>query len=299
MSPQNSSAFRTCSKLPQTDCATRLQRCPMTARQRSPRQLLPLGIGADSIFARHARETFIAVRADATIDENVAIQRELDDTVANLVRTTQDGVERGTAALTDTLNHSRILLLIVAIASIVAAVGVGILYVQRRLVERLISISNAMRQLAAGDVDSALPSISTRDEMGEMSRALQVLHAGEIGTAQAYRTRAGGTADPAPAGFVGRQHHRRVSRRGEFRGHDAVDQRFGDGDDGARTFGHRQRSRRPSPRGFAFVRDDVEQRAHCGRRDRRARRFDPRDQQTSRPDPRRRQARRRDRALGA
>ncbi len=143
-------------------------------------QLLPLGIGADSIFARHARETFTGVRADATIDENVAIQRDLEETVANLVRTTQDGVEHGTAALTNTLNHSRILLLIVAIASIVAAVGVGVLYVQRRLVQRLISLSNAMRQLAAGDVDTALPSISTRDEMGEMSRALQVLHAGEL-----------------------------------------------------------------------------------------------------------------------
>jgi len=143
-------------------------------------QLLPLGIGADSIFARHARETFIGVRADATIDENVAIQRDLDDTVANLVSTAQDGVERGTAALTNTLNRSRIVLLIVAIASIIAAVGVGVLYVQRRLVERLISISNAMRQLAAGDVESALPSISTRDEMGEMSRALEVLHAGEM-----------------------------------------------------------------------------------------------------------------------
>ena len=143
-------------------------------------QLLPLGIGADSIFARHARETFIGVRADATIDENVAIQRDLDETVANLVRTTQDGVEHGTAALTNTLNHSRVLLLIVAIASIVAAVGVGVLYVQRRLVQRLISLSNAMRQLAAGDVDTALPLISTRDEMGEMSRALQVLHAGEL-----------------------------------------------------------------------------------------------------------------------
>jgi methyl-accepting chemotaxis protein len=147
---------------------------------KTARQLLPLGIGADSIFARHARETFIAVQADATIDENVAIQRDLDDTVANLVRTTQDDVERGTGTLTDTLNHSRVLLLIVAIASIAAAVGVGILYVQRRLVERLISISTAMRQLAAGDVDSAPPSISTHDEMGEMSRALQVLRAGEI-----------------------------------------------------------------------------------------------------------------------
>jgi methyl-accepting chemotaxis protein len=143
-------------------------------------QLLPLGIGADSVFARHARETFTAARADATIDENVAIQRDLDDTVASLVSTAQDGVERSTASLTKTLHGSRILLLIVAVVSIVAAVGVGTLYVQRRLVKRLISISNAMRRLASGDVDTPLPSIATSDEMGEMSRALEVLHAGEM-----------------------------------------------------------------------------------------------------------------------
>jgi methyl-accepting chemotaxis protein len=143
-------------------------------------QLLPLGIGAGSIFARHARETFVLTRADATIDENVAIQRDLDETVAKLVSTTQAGVERSTATLTNTLDGSRILLLIVAIASILAAVGVGTYYVQRRLVERLISISKAMRLLAAGDVNTPLPSIVTDDEMGEMSRALQVLHAGEM-----------------------------------------------------------------------------------------------------------------------
>jgi len=143
-------------------------------------QLVPLGTGANSIFARHARETFIATRADATIDENVANQRDLDETVANLVKDTQHGVEHSTSALSETLNHSRVVLLIVAFVSIIAAAGVGMLYVRRRLVRRLISISDAMRRLASGDVATALPTIRTNDEMGEMSRSLHVLHAGEI-----------------------------------------------------------------------------------------------------------------------
>jgi methyl-accepting chemotaxis protein len=143
-------------------------------------QLLPLGIGADSIFARHARETFVATRADATIDENVAIQRGMDETVANLVSAAQRGVEDSTARLTGTLGRNRILLVAVALASIIAAAGVGTFYVQRRLVGRLISISDAMRRLAAGDVVAALPAIPTRDEMGEMSRSLHVLRAGEL-----------------------------------------------------------------------------------------------------------------------
>ena len=178
--------------------------------------------------------------------------------------TAQDGVERGTAALTNTLNRSRIVLLIVAIVSIIAAVGVGVLYVQRRLVERLISISNAMRQLAAGDVDSALPSISTRDEMGEMSRALQVLHAGEMERRKLIeRERAEQLTQRVRASSVDKIID-------DFRAAVSsvvttlVDQRFGDGDDGARTFGDRQRGRRSGPRSLAFVRDNLEQRAHGG-----------------------------------
>jgi methyl-accepting chemotaxis protein len=146
----------------------------------SVEQLLPLGAGADSVFAHRARELFVATRATATIDENVAIQRELDETIANLVSAAQDGVAHSTGTLTGSIDHSRYLLLVVAFASILAALGVSTLYVQRRLVQRLISISNAMRRLASGEIDSAVPSISTNDEMGEMSRALQVLRAGEI-----------------------------------------------------------------------------------------------------------------------
>lgn len=143
-------------------------------------ELLTLATGPRSIFARHARETFVAAQADATIDENVAIQRSLDSTVAELVSAAQDGIRHGTAKLAGVLDHSRILLLLVALVSIVAAAGVSMLYVHRRLVQRLISISNAMRRLAAGDIDTALPAIATRDEMGKMSRALAVLHAGEL-----------------------------------------------------------------------------------------------------------------------
>jgi len=143
-------------------------------------KLLLLTIGTNSIFARHARELFVATRADATIDENVAIQSDLDKAVADLVNAAQDSVKSGTAALTETVDGSRVLLLVVAFASILAAAGVGVFYVQRRLVRQLISISDAMRRLASGDVDSALPSVFTADELGEMSRSLHVLHAGEL-----------------------------------------------------------------------------------------------------------------------
>jgi methyl-accepting chemotaxis protein len=143
-------------------------------------QLVLLATGPQSIFARHARETFVATRADATIDENVAIQRELDKTVSELVSAAENGVTRTTSSLAETLSRGRVLLLVVAFVSIFASIGVGTVYVQQRLVKRLLSINNAIRRLAAGDSETGLPSIATNDEMGEMARALQVLQAGEI-----------------------------------------------------------------------------------------------------------------------
>ena len=143
-------------------------------------QLFPLGVGADSIFARHARETFVATRADATIDENVAIQRDLDETVTNLVkrrakrrRARHRELDRNAWPQPDPVAGRR--------------PGQHCRRCGRRHVlcpaaarPRLLSIGNAMRRLAAGDVDTALPAIPTRDEMGEMSRSLHVLRAGEL-----------------------------------------------------------------------------------------------------------------------
>ena len=44
-------------------------------------------------------------------------------------------------------------MLILALASVLAAVVIGVFYVQRRLVLRLTSIADAMRRLSGGDID--------------------------------------------------------------------------------------------------------------------------------------------------
>jgi methyl-accepting chemotaxis protein len=143
-------------------------------------QLYRLGLGVDGIFARRARELFTATRADGAIDENAVIQRELDGAVATLVNKAQAGMTSGTTTLSRDLNRSRILLLLVAIGSILAAVGIGEFYVRRGLVRRLISIGSAMRVLASGDIDIVVPAISKHDEIDQMSRSLEVFRASEI-----------------------------------------------------------------------------------------------------------------------
>jgi methyl-accepting chemotaxis protein len=139
-----------------------------------------LSQGADSVFARRARELFAITRVDAAIDENASIQHELDAAVAVLVSEADASTQASAAALVANLNVSGRWLLLVAIASLLAAGGIGIFYVQRHLVRRLIAIGAAMRQLASGDIDIKVPSGAEQDEIGDMARSLQVFRASEI-----------------------------------------------------------------------------------------------------------------------
>jgi methyl-accepting chemotaxis protein len=142
--------------------------------------VVPLGQGAGSIFARRARELFVTTRVDAAIDENASIQQRLDTAVSALVKDTDASTQASATALIGDLDVSGLMLLIVSVVSLLAAVGVGFFYVQRKLVRRLIAIGAAMRKLAAGDIDLDVPSSEARDEIGDMARALQVFRASEI-----------------------------------------------------------------------------------------------------------------------
>jgi methyl-accepting chemotaxis protein len=143
-------------------------------------QLAGLALGADSVFAKRARELFTTTRVDGTIDENVAILHDLDAAVAIVVDEAEAGMNRGTAVLTADLDHSRTLLLLVVAVSFFTVVGIAVFYVRRRLVRRLTAIGSAMRQLSFGDVGLTVPALADSDEIGEMARSLEVFRAGEI-----------------------------------------------------------------------------------------------------------------------
>jgi methyl-accepting chemotaxis protein len=143
-------------------------------------QLNDLALGANSVFARHARELFVTTRVDATVDENATILRDLDGSVASLVRNAEISMEIGSATLTASLNRARTLLLIVSLASLLAAGCIGVFYVRGRLVRRLIGIGAAMHSLSGGNVELKVPALTDRDEVGEMARALEVFRGSEI-----------------------------------------------------------------------------------------------------------------------
>ncbi|HXW23676.1 MAG TPA: methyl-accepting chemotaxis protein [Xanthobacteraceae bacterium] len=143
-------------------------------------ELTAFGQGKESLFALRGQELAASARADRAIDDNVAIQRELDNAVAVLVGDAEAAMKQGAVGLTQSLGVNRAVLLIVAIVSVVTAGGISVFYVRRGLVRRLISIGEAMQRLSSGDVDLAVPAASDRDELGDMARTLEVFRAGEI-----------------------------------------------------------------------------------------------------------------------
>ena len=156
--------------------------------------MLVFGQGAESVFALRGAEIAAAARADKTIDENVTIQRSLDRAVAVLVGEAEKSMQSGSAKLVEDLGRNRMLLMIVAAASVIVAGAIGIFYVQRRLVRRLTSIGDAMRRLSSGETDLTVPAAADSDEIGEMARSLEVFRSGEIerrGMASRQESRAG------------------------------------------------------------------------------------------------------------
>jgi methyl-accepting chemotaxis protein len=143
-------------------------------------ELVAFGQGDESLFGLRRQELAAAARADRTIENNVAIQRELDAAVTALVAEAEASMKQGAAGLVESLGFIRRILLFVAFASVVAAGAISLFYVRRGLVRRLTSIGSAMQRLSAGDVELHVPAVADRDELGEMARSLEVFRASEI-----------------------------------------------------------------------------------------------------------------------
>src|SRR5262249_34032120 len=143
-------------------------------------ELAAFGQGDEDLFALRRQELAASARADHSVMDNVAIQRELDEAVTALVAEAETSMKQGAAGLVESLGLTRGLLLMVAMASVLAAGCISVFYVRRGLVRRLTSIGSAMQRLSAGDVELDVPAVTDRDELGEMARSLEVFRASEI-----------------------------------------------------------------------------------------------------------------------
>ena len=125
------------------------------------------------LFALRARELALAESARQSMETARTLSGKLSLAVDRLVTMQQDGVDGATASSRQLVTQRTVLLAAVALLIIVSAVLIVWLYVGRRVVGRIKGLEAAMRRVADGDLDAALPA-ATGDEIGAMAGALVV-----------------------------------------------------------------------------------------------------------------------------
>ncbi|MBI1202517.1 MAG: hypothetical protein GC182_08400 [Rhodopseudomonas sp.] len=118
------------------------------AIKKSIDELIAFGTDADGVFGLRAQELAAGHAANESVKDNLAIQHDLDQAVAALVKTSEAGMKSSEGQLLASLDRYRQVLIGVALISVLAAGGIGIFYVQRKLVRPLSAIDGSIGRLA-------------------------------------------------------------------------------------------------------------------------------------------------------
>ena len=153
---------------------------PATARQHA-RDLIALGKGKDSIFAARKAQLIKDAMVEDKIAELEDASKRLDNQVTQFGTVTQGAAEEAGRRASRASALGRILLALVALASIAASAAIVWFYVIGNVSRRLTRMSEAMRRLAKGDM-SVNVSSDANDEIGEMAQALSVFKESMIKT---------------------------------------------------------------------------------------------------------------------
>ncbi|HYF88554.1 ATP-binding protein [Azospirillum sp.] len=137
-------------------------------------QLLDLARGADgSVPALRREELETAARGQVLLAENRDIVARLNGLIARQVQAVERDSRAAAARSAQAVAFGRSALLASAVVSLLVAVLVAWLYVNRNLISRLTRLGDAARAIAAGDLKADIP-LGGRDELSDMAAALLV-----------------------------------------------------------------------------------------------------------------------------
>ena len=144
-------------------------------RQISPAfsQLFELGLGAEGSFELHSKELELAETQQALLTQSRSLEVELVAEIDNLVETAGLSAQNASHDTEQVIRTGRSLLLFLNIASIAGAALIAWLFIGRILLRRLELLSNRMRSMAEGDLETKV-NIGGRDEVAEMASALEI-----------------------------------------------------------------------------------------------------------------------------
>ena len=134
-----------------------------------------------SVLDVRATQLRLAEHQNDLLASNNDLANELLGEVEGLVNAARASVGEATQASTQAIFTARLLLLAIGLVSIAGALLIVWLFVGRVVVSRIELLSNWMRGMAGGDLESQV-EIGGRDEVAEMAAALEVFrrHALEV-----------------------------------------------------------------------------------------------------------------------
>lgn len=136
--------------------------------------ILTYGIGENSILESRLAELEAAEDAGLILTESQRLAGRLSDSATGMV---EESEQAGLAAETSTrvaLSRGELVLAGISALSLAGAILIAWLYVFRRIVHRLTSLSTSMLSIAKGDLDTDIVFKGGNDEITDMRKALIV-----------------------------------------------------------------------------------------------------------------------------
>ncbi|HEV8027362.1 MAG TPA: methyl-accepting chemotaxis protein [Stellaceae bacterium] len=136
-------------------------------------ELMSYGQGNTTIFDVRGRELATLAAGEALLATNGDLARNLEQEVSTLVDRSEGAAKAAATSTGTMIAQGRIVLIATAVASVLVAIAIGVFYVGGSVMRRLGLVQRSMAELAAGNLDAAIPQ-GGADEIAEMASALLV-----------------------------------------------------------------------------------------------------------------------------
>lgn len=144
-------------------------------------RLTEIGLETEGIFETKSKLFSLDEQKETIFEYNRQLGTQLVEDIEELVRTARDDTARAAASSESAVATGRLLLIIVNVISVIGAGVISFFYIGNRILRRLDNLSERMRSMADGDLESSI-SVDGNDEIAEMAHALEVFrrHALEV-----------------------------------------------------------------------------------------------------------------------
>ncbi|MBP2229591.1 methyl-accepting chemotaxis protein [Azospirillum agricola] len=140
---------------------------------RAAEALAAFGKGEAGIFALRRAELAAISDNEGVLDQNRQLAQQFAVTVDRQIAAMKAEADSAAAGATAAIGSGRLMMILFAAASLIGAAALAWFVAGRGIVARISQLSDAMRAIAGGNLDTAIPKPGA-DEIGDMAQALIV-----------------------------------------------------------------------------------------------------------------------------